>query len=182
MSAADLTPQGNASNGASDDSPQDDASSGQDDSSSGGALAAASGASAAASGSLESGTLPEHEYSSEADNIMAQAMGEDFDEPSEEDARLIELVGFLVQGIVAHPEEVEVEEFLDDVGSVYGVRVHPDDVGRVIGREGRVANALRHVVKAAAVKSGARVAVEIMTEDAPLNVVDSNDGASNGEA
>lgn len=110
------------------------------------------------------------------EDIMAQAMGDElYDEPSEEDARLIELVGFLVQGIVAHPDEVEVEEFLDDVGSVYGVRVHPDDVGRVIGREGRVANALRHVVKAAAVKSGARVAIEIITEDTPLEIVDSDD-------
>ncbi len=121
------------------------------------------------------------EYSQD-DDIMAQAMGDDFDEPSEDDARLIELVGFLVQGIVAHPEEVEVEEFLDDVGSVYGVRVHPDDVGRVIGREGRVANALRHVVKAAATKTGARVAVEIITEDTPLEVIDSEDGAPAGDA
>src|SRR4028118_628196 len=117
------------------------------------------------------------EYSQD-DDIMAQAMGDDFDEPSEDDARLIELVGFLVQGIVAHPEEVEVEEFLDDVGSVYGVRVHPDDVGRVIGREGRVANALRHVVKAAATKTGARVAVEIITEDPPLHVIDDHEPTS----
>lgn len=168
MSAADLTPQDNAQSGAasdqsgaaSDDSPLDDSLSGGD-------LTADS----SSSGS-----------DSDADNIMAQAMGEEFDEPSEEDARLIELVGFLVQGIVAHPEEVEVEEFLDDVGSVYGVRVHPDDVGRVIGREGRVANALRHVVKAAAVKTGARVAVEIMTDDTPLDGVDSSDNANNGEA
>lgn len=165
--SADLTPQDAPQGDAPNDSPLDDLSGGDVPS---------------ASSSLESGTLPEHEYSTEADNIMAQAMGEDFDEPSEEDARLIELVGFLVQGIVAHPEEVEVEEFLDDVGSVYGVRVHPDDVGRVIGREGRVANALRHVVKAAAVKTGARVAVEIMTDDAPLDVIDSNDSAQTGEA
>jgi predicted RNA-binding protein YlqC (UPF0109 family) len=134
---------------------------------------------------LENGTGAASDSSDEysQDDIMAQAMGDDFDEPSEDDARLIELVGFLVQGIVDHPEEVEVEEFLDDVGSVYGVRVHPDDVGRVIGREGRVANALRHVVKAAATKTGARVAVEIITEDTPLEIVDSEDEAgSNGAA
>ena len=111
------------------------------------------------------------------EDIMAQAMGDDlYDEPSEEDARLIELVGFLVQGIVDHPEEVEVEEFLDDVGSVYGVRVHPDDVGRVIGREGRVANALRHVVKAAATKTGARVSVEIITDDSQFEVIEETPG------
>lgn len=116
--------------------------------------------------------------SNEDPNFMAQAMG-DYDTPSEDDARLIELVGFLVQGVVSHPEEVEVEEFLDDLGSIYGVRVHPDDIGRVIGREGRVANALRHVVKAAATKTGARVQVEIITDDEPLEVVDGDETPSN---
>jgi predicted RNA-binding protein YlqC (UPF0109 family) len=94
-----------------------------------------------------------------------------YNELSEDEARLIELVGYLAQGIVSHPDEVEVEEFLDDIGSVYGVRVHPDDVGRVIGKDGRVANALRQVVKAAATKTGAHVTVEIMTDDTPQDEV-----------
>ena len=98
----------------------------------------------------------------------------DYDALSPEEERLIELVGFLVQGIVAHPEEVEVEEFFDDAGTVYGVRVHPEDIGRVIGREGRVASALRHVVKAAATKVGTHVTVEILTEDGPQIVVEEN--------
>jgi predicted RNA-binding protein YlqC (UPF0109 family) len=92
---------------------------------------------------------------------------EAYNELSEEEARLIELVGYLVQGIVTNPDDVEVEEFLDDIGSVYGVRVNPEDVGRVIGKDGRVANALRQVVKAAATKTGAHVTVEIMTDDTP---------------
>jgi hypothetical protein len=95
----------------------------------------------------------------------AETEGIDYDALSPEEARLIELVGYLVQGIVSHPEEVEVEEFFDDVGTVYGVRVHPEDIGRVIGKEGRVANALRHVVKAAATKIGTHVTVEILTEE-----------------
>ena len=112
----------------------------------------------------------------------AQATGEsgagvediDYDAhlPAGEDARLIELVGFLVQGIVAHPDEVEVEEFFDDIGTVYGIRVHPEDVGRIIGKDGRIANALRQLVKAAATKAGTHVMVEILTEDAPLPVTD----------
>lgn len=89
----------------------------------------------------------------------------DYDAPSPEEARMIELVGYLVQGLVAHPEEVEVEEFFDDMGIVYGVRVHPDDIGRVIGKEGRVANALRQVVKAAATKANTHVMVEILTDE-----------------
>ncbi len=98
----------------------------------------------------------------------------DYDSLSPEEARLIELVGFLVQGIVAHPEEVEVEEFFDDAGTVYGVRVHPEDIGRVIGREGRVANALRLVVKAAATKTDMHVTVEVLTEDGAEIVAESS--------
>lgn len=109
--------------------------------------------------------------SQDADQEFENALDESFDELSEDEARLIELVGYLVQGIVAHPDEVEVEEFLDDIGSVYGVRVHGDDIGRVIGKDGRVANALRQVVKAAATKNGAHVTVEIMTDDEPHETV-----------
>jgi predicted RNA-binding protein YlqC (UPF0109 family) len=107
-----------------------------------------------------------------AENNGAPHPNDFYPQPGEDDARLIELVGFLVQGIVSHPEEVEVEEFFDDIGSVYGVRVHADDVGRVIGREGRVASALRHLVKASAVKSGAHVTIEILTDDSPLAFID----------
>ena len=84
---------------------------------------------------------------------------------SAEDSRVIELVGFLVQGLVDYPDEVEIEEFVDQAGIVYGVRVHPDDVGRVIGREGRVVNALRNLAKASATKIGTHVSVEILTEE-----------------
>jgi uncharacterized protein len=105
--------------------------------------------------------------STEAHDEFAAGLEESFGDLSEDEARLIELVGYLVQGIVSNPDDVEVEEFLDDIGSVYGVRVNPDDTGRVIGKDGRVANALRQVVKAAATKSGAHVTVEIMTDDAP---------------
>ncbi len=96
----------------------------------------------------------------ETDNSMTRDISS-----SDEESRVIELVGFLVQGIVEHPEDVEVEEFTDSAGLVYGVRVHPDDTGRVIGREGRVAGALRNLAKAAATKVGTHVTVEVLTED-----------------
>ena len=83
----------------------------------------------------------------------------------DEESRLIELLGFLVQGLVSHPEAVEVEEFVDSAGVVYGVRVHANDTGRVIGREGRVVGALRNLVKASATKVGAHVTVEVLTDD-----------------
>ena len=84
---------------------------------------------------------------------------------SDEESRVIELVGWLVQGLVDHPDDVEVEEFVDQAGVLYGVRVHPDDVGRVIGREGRVIGALRNLVKASATKIGTHVSVEVLTTE-----------------
>ncbi len=128
----------------------------------------------ALNGSAFNGDAPQDiEYSNSAADTAPDEFSSDAYDVPEDDARLIELVGFLVQGVVSHPEEVEVEEFLDDMGSIYGVRVHPEDIGRVIGREGRVANALRHLVKAAATKTGARVQVEIITDDEPETVADS---------
>lgn len=112
---------------------------------------------------------------------IAEPIEGQYEEPSEEDARLIELVGFLVQGVVAHPDEVEVEEFFDDIGVVYGIRVHPEDVGRIIGKEGRVANALRQVVKAAATKLNRHVTVEVMTDDETVATLGSEDEAESAE-
>ena len=63
----------------------------------------------------------------------------------------------LVRGIVAHPEDVSVRDKQLRRGSLLEVRVHPDDLGKVIGRNGRTATALRTVVAALAGKNGARV-------------------------
>ena len=63
----------------------------------------------------------------------------------------------LVKGIVAHPDEVSVRDKALRRGSLLEVRVHPDDLGKVIGRNGRTATALRTVVGALAGKDGARV-------------------------
>ncbi|MGH3310906.1 MAG: RNA-binding protein [Streptomyces sp.] len=61
---------------------------------------------------------------------------------------LEEALEHLVKGIVDHPDEVQVESRTMRRGSVLEVRVHPDDLGKVIGRSGRTARALRTVVAA----------------------------------
>ena len=63
----------------------------------------------------------------------------------------------LVKGIVDFPDDVEVELVTGRRGRTLEVRVHPDDLGKVIGRNGRTATALRTVVGALAGKGGARV-------------------------
>jgi hypothetical protein len=63
----------------------------------------------------------------------------------------------LVRGIVRHPDDVTVRDKQLRRGSILEVRVHPEDLGKVIGRNGRTATALRTVVNALAGKAGARI-------------------------
>ena len=75
-----------------------------------------------------------------------------------------ELVEFLTRALVEHPDEVRVEEIDTDGDVVLEIRVAADDLGRVIGRSGRVANAIRTVAKAAAARQDRRVMVEILED------------------
>ena len=74
-----------------------------------------------------------------------------------------ELLVYLARALVDQPDRVEVEQFEEDDGTlVLELSVAPDDYGQVIGRGGRTAQALRTVVKAAAVKDNRRVLVDIV--------------------
>ena len=73
-----------------------------------------------------------------------------------------ELVEFIAKALVDHPEEVRVEEIQRERSLILELRVAPDDVGKVIGKQGRIAKALRTVVGAAAMKENKRVKVEIV--------------------
>ena len=75
-----------------------------------------------------------------------------------------ELVEYLTRALVADPGSVRVEELDDSGDTVLEVHVAPDDLGRVIGRSGRVANAIRSVAKAAATHEERRVMVEIVED------------------
>ncbi|MER3457100.1 MAG: RNA-binding protein [candidate division GAL15 bacterium] len=72
-----------------------------------------------------------------------------------------DLVEYVLRGIVAHPDRVEVEETDGERGTVLRVRVAPEDVGKVIGRGGRMARALRTLVRAAGMRGGRVVQLEI---------------------
>ena len=73
-----------------------------------------------------------------------------------------ELVEFLVRALVEDPDAVEVEEFDEDGDLVLEVTVADDDLGRVIGRGGRIANAIRTVARAAGSRGDRRVIVDIL--------------------
>jgi uncharacterized protein len=71
-------------------------------------------------------------------------------------------LAFVVAQLVDHPDDVVIEEFEDDQGLVLELRVHPEDVGKVIGKRGRTAKALRGLVRAAGALDDADVTVEIL--------------------
>jgi uncharacterized protein len=73
-----------------------------------------------------------------------------------------ELLEFLVRALVEDPEAVEVEELEEDGDLIYEISVAEGDLGRVIGKGGRIANAIRTIAKAAAVRLDRRVIVDIL--------------------
>jgi predicted RNA-binding protein YlqC (UPF0109 family) len=76
-----------------------------------------------------------------------------------------DLVGYIVRSLVDHPDEVQVSQTGRSRAHTVEVRLNPEDVGRVIGKSGKNIEAVRALVKAAAVRDHARVNVEVVTED-----------------
>lgn len=70
---------------------------------------------------------------------------------------LAEALEHLVQGIVSHPDDVRIRDKDLRNGRMLEVRVHPEDVGKVIGRQGRTATALRTVVQALSGREQVRI-------------------------
>jgi uncharacterized protein len=75
---------------------------------------------------------------------------------------LRELVLYLARSLVEHPEQVEVQEIEEPDALVYELKVAESDLGRVIGRQGRTAKALRTVLSAASAKMRRRAILEII--------------------
>lgn len=75
-----------------------------------------------------------------------------------------ELVQFLARSIVNQPDAVEVTETQDDNASVFELKVAKEDLGRVIGKQGRTAKSLRTILNAAAAKTNRKVVLEIVDE------------------
>ena len=77
---------------------------------------------------------------------------------------MTKLVEAIAKSLVDNPEAVNVTETEGSQGTVIELRVAPDDMGKVIGKQGIIAKALRTVVKAAAVRENKKVTVEIIKE------------------
>jgi len=75
-----------------------------------------------------------------------------------------ELVEFLAKQLVNHPEAVEVKETQSDTASILELKVAKEDLGRVIGKQGRTAKSIRTILNAAASRTNRRVVLEIIEE------------------
>ncbi|MFH1263814.1 MAG: KH domain-containing protein [Pseudomonadota bacterium] len=73
-----------------------------------------------------------------------------------------ELLEFVVRKLVDHPDDVNISEVAGEQTCVFELRVHKEDLGKVIGKQGRTARALRTVLSAASVKENKRVMLEII--------------------
>jgi hypothetical protein len=73
-----------------------------------------------------------------------------------------ELVAYIAKSLVDNPDEVSVNEVEGSQSLIIELKVAPDDMGKIIGKQGRIAKALRTLVKAAATKDNKRVIIEII--------------------
>jgi hypothetical protein len=82
-------------------------------------------------------------------------------EPDDKDRALRDLVAFMAKGLVDRPDDVGVEILEAGDDASFELRVHPDDLGHVIGKQGRTARSLRLALGAAAARAGRDAALEI---------------------
>ncbi len=75
----------------------------------------------------------------------------------------------LVQAVVDSPDDVRVEEEPGETATTYKVHVAPDDLGKAIGKQGRIANAMRVLAKASAMKQKRKVYLEVVGAPADVN-------------
>jgi len=80
-------------------------------------------------------------------------------------ARDEQFLDFLVKSIVDHPEDVKVDRKVDEMGVLLTLKVHPMDMGQVVGRKGSTAQAIRSLLRIVGIKNNARVNLKILEPD-----------------
>ena len=72
-----------------------------------------------------------------------------------------EFLEYIVKALVDHPEDVKIDRKVDEMGVLLSLRVHPDDMGQIVGRQGSTARAIRSLVRIVGLKNHARVNLKI---------------------
>jgi predicted RNA-binding protein YlqC (UPF0109 family) len=95
---------------------------------------------------------------------------------------LREFIEFVAGMLAKSPDEISVEEEIDGSSVAYRLRLAPDDVGRVIGREGRTVRAIRSLIRAAAVRQGIRVTLDVDDRNRDRPAADDDQSADQAPA
>lgn len=72
-----------------------------------------------------------------------------------------EFLEFVIKGLVDHPEDVKTNRVVDEMGVLLTLDIHPEDMGKVIGRQGNTAKAIRTLLRVVGMKHNARVNLKI---------------------
>ena len=76
-----------------------------------------------------------------------------------------DILSYVIKNIVTTPDDVKIEEVVDETGTTtYLVTVNPSDVGRIIGKEGKVIKAIRTIMRVIAIQKGVHVRVSVVSE------------------
>lgn len=88
---------------------------------------------------------------------------------------MIDLVKYLVSQIVDHPDDIQIEESVDENNTrLITFTVHPDDMGKVIGKGGKIISAIREIVKVKAIKQQERVRVILKDPEGTTTTAETN--------
>lgn len=89
-----------------------------------------------------------------------------------EDKRLLEAI---ITELVDYPSEVQVDRTVDEMGVLLSIHLHPEDMGKVIGRQGSTAKSLRAIMRAVGMKNNARINIKIVEPEGSVRLQDGHD-------
>jgi len=92
-----------------------------------------------------------------------------------------QLLEYIIPNIVNHPEDVVISEDTSETGISYLISVNPEDMGRVIGKAGKVIKAIRQIAHIMAVKRGVRIHIDVLDKNHSSEENQSSNETSNSE-
>jgi len=75
-----------------------------------------------------------------------------------------DIISFILKNLVTHPDDVNITSTEEDGVTNYTIATHPDDVGRIIGKEGKVIKAIRTVMRVIAIQKGVRLRISVLSD------------------